>query len=42
VNFEDGQPIDPQASDNAKAMLEQLAWWATAFRKARAEAPYPG
>jgi NAD(P)H-dependent FMN reductase len=42
VNFEDGQPIDPQASDNAKAMLEQLAWWATALRKARAEAPYPG
>jgi NAD(P)H-dependent FMN reductase len=42
VNFEDGQPIDPQASDNAKAMLEQLAWWATALGKARAEAPYPG
>jgi NAD(P)H-dependent FMN reductase len=42
VNFEDGQPVDPQASDYAKAMLEQLAWWATALHKARAEAPYPG
>jgi NAD(P)H-dependent FMN reductase len=42
VSFEDGQPVDPQASDYAKAMLEQLAWWATALHKARAEAPYPG
>lgn len=42
VNFEDGRPVDPQASDYAKAMLEQLAWWATALHKARAEAPYPG
>jgi len=40
--FEDGQPLDPQAAAYAKAMLEQLAWWAAALRKARAEAPYPG
>src|SRR4029453_1746129 len=42
VNFKDGRPLDPQATDYAKAMLEQLAWWAAALRKARAEAPYPG
>jgi NAD(P)H-dependent FMN reductase len=42
VNFEGGQPLDPQATDYAKAMLEQLTWWAGALRKARAEAPYPG
>jgi NAD(P)H-dependent FMN reductase len=42
VNFEDGNPLDPHATDYAKTMLEQLAWWAAALRKARAEAPYPG
>jgi NAD(P)H-dependent FMN reductase len=42
VTFDDGQPLDPLATDHAKAMLEQLAWWATALRKARAEAPYRG
>jgi NAD(P)H-dependent FMN reductase len=40
-NFENGQPLDLQASDQAKAMLEQLAWWATALHKARAQEPYP-
>lgn len=40
-NFEDGHPIDPQATEYAKAMLEQLAWWATVLRRARAEMPYP-
>ena len=42
VSFEDGRPRDPQTTEYAKAMLEQLAWWATALRKARSEAPYPG
>jgi NAD(P)H-dependent FMN reductase len=42
VNFEDGRPLDTQAAGYAKAMLEQLAWWATALRKARADASYPG
>jgi NAD(P)H-dependent FMN reductase len=40
-NFENGQPLDLHASDHAKAMLEQLAWWATALHKARAQEPYP-
>jgi NAD(P)H-dependent FMN reductase len=42
VTFEDGQPLDPQAPEYAKAMLEQLAWWAAALRKARSEVAYPG
>ncbi len=41
VTFEDGQPVDPQAPLYAKAMLEQLAWWAAALRKARSEVTYP-
>jgi NAD(P)H-dependent FMN reductase len=42
ASFEDGHPLDPQAIQHAKAMLEQLAWWAAALRTARADAPYPG
>ncbi len=42
LNFEDGRPLDTQATVHAKAMLEQLAWWANALRKARAAVPYPG
>jgi NAD(P)H-dependent FMN reductase len=42
TTFVDGQPADPRAPDYAKTMLEQLAWWASALRKARAEVPYPG
>jgi NAD(P)H-dependent FMN reductase len=42
VNFEDGHPLDPEATQYAKAMLEQLAWWASVLRRARADAPYPG
>ena len=42
ANFKDGQPLDPQAPEYAKVMLEQLAWWATALRKARSESVYPG
>jgi len=41
TNFADGRPLDPQATDYAKAMLTQLEWWATALRRARAENPYP-
>jgi NAD(P)H-dependent FMN reductase len=42
VNWEAGQPADPDAPGYAKTLLGQLAWWATALRKARAETPYPG
>lgn len=38
---EDGQPLDPDAEVYAKAMLEQLSWWADATRTARSAAPYP-
>ncbi len=37
----DGQPTDPEAANYAKALLDQLAWWATALRTARAHTPYP-
>ncbi|MFL1381886.1 NADPH-dependent FMN reductase [Nocardiopsis protaetiae] len=42
LNWEDGLPQDPEAQTYAKAMLEQLAWWAGALKAARAVAPYPG
>lgn len=41
VNWADGQPADPDAATYAKTLLDQLAWWASALRKARAEVPYP-
>lgn len=41
-NWHDGRPDDPSAAGYAKIMLDQLTWWATALRKARAEVPYPG
>ena len=41
LNWQDGRPDDPAAAGAAKALLDQLAWWAGALRKARAEAPYP-
>jgi NAD(P)H-dependent FMN reductase len=41
ANWADGQPADPNAAGYAKTLLEQLAWWATALRTARAEKPYP-
>jgi NAD(P)H-dependent FMN reductase len=41
-NWHDGRPDDPGADSSAKVMLDQLTWWATALRKARADAPYPG
>ena len=37
-----GRPTDPDAPVAAKAMFDQLAWWAGALRAARAEVPYPG
>lgn len=37
----DGQPTDPEAPSYAKTLLDQLAWWATALRTARAHTPYP-
>jgi NAD(P)H-dependent FMN reductase len=41
VNWADGQPADPNAAGYAKTLLDQLAWWASALRAARAETPYP-
>lgn len=41
VNWESGRPVDPEAAGYAKALFDQLAWWATALRTARAAAPYP-
>ncbi len=37
----DGSPLDGDAPTYAKAMLDQLAWWADALRTARAAVPYP-
>ena len=37
--WHDGRPGDPNATSYAKVMLDQLTWWATALRKARAEVP---
>ncbi len=42
VNWDAGQPTDPAAAGYATTLLDQLAWWAAALRKARAENPYPG
>jgi NAD(P)H-dependent FMN reductase len=41
VNWDGGQPTDPDASGYAKTLLDQLAWWAGILRRARAETPYP-
>lgn len=40
--FDDaGQPIDAEGvNEAARAMLDQLAWWAQALREARATRPY--
>jgi NAD(P)H-dependent FMN reductase len=40
--WRDGQPLDADAAGRAKALLDQLAWWAEALRAARARTPYPG
>jgi NAD(P)H-dependent FMN reductase len=40
---QDGQPTNPEGVNGAaKAMLDQLSWWAIALRNARAERPYDG
>ncbi|GAA3109955.1 FMN reductase [Streptosporangium carneum] len=39
--WQDGRPLDPEAPGYAKALLDQLAWWAGALRSAREIAPYP-
>jgi NAD(P)H-dependent FMN reductase len=41
TTWTDGQPADPEAANYAKTLLDQLAWWSTALRNARARAPYP-
>ena len=38
----DGVPKDDGAAVAAKAMLDQLGWWARALAEARAVRPYPG
>lgn len=38
---ESGEPLEPDGCNGAaKTMLDQLAWWATALRTARAAHPY--
>ncbi|WP_410570223.1 NADPH-dependent FMN reductase [Amycolatopsis sp. cmx-4-61] len=39
---EDGVPNDDAAGVAAKAMLDQLGWWARSLAEARAARPYPG
>lgn len=38
----DGRTADAAAIDAADRLLHQLAWWATALRRARSADPYPG
>ncbi|WP_462187478.1 NADPH-dependent FMN reductase, partial [Frankia sp. CcWB2] len=40
VNWDAGRPADPDAPGYAKTLFNQLAWWAAALQKARAEVPY--
>ncbi|MFF4030873.1 NADPH-dependent FMN reductase [Streptomyces sviceus] len=39
--WQDGRPLDPEAAGYAKALLEQLFWWAGALHSARGTTPYP-
>ncbi|GHE92520.1 FMN reductase [Streptomyces spiralis] len=41
TGWQDGQPLDPEASAYAKTLLDQLAWWAAALSSAREARPYP-
>ncbi|MFR9778353.1 NADPH-dependent FMN reductase [Micromonospora sp. MS34] len=41
TGWEDGRPLDPEVPGYAKALLDQLAWWAAALRAARDAVPYP-
>jgi hypothetical protein len=37
----DGEPVDDRARAAAKIMLDDLAWWAEALRRARMDGPLP-
>jgi hypothetical protein len=41
TSWQDGRPLDSEAARYAKALLDQLAWWAAALHAARAATPYP-
>ncbi|MDX2402072.1 NAD(P)H-dependent oxidoreductase [Streptomyces microflavus] len=41
TTWQDGRPLAPDSSDYAGALLDLLAWWATALRSARHAAPFP-
>jgi NAD(P)H-dependent FMN reductase len=41
LNWENGRPNSSESAGYAKTLLDQLAWWATTLRKARAAEPYP-
>jgi NAD(P)H-dependent FMN reductase len=41
TSWQDGQPLDSEAAGYAKALLDQLAWWADALQHARHATPYP-
>ena len=41
TNWDAGRPVDPDSAIYAKTLLDQLAWWASALRKARADVPFP-
>lgn len=41
TSWQDGRPLDSDADTYAKAMLDQLAWWAAALSNARSTVPYP-
>ncbi|WP_336160944.1 NADPH-dependent FMN reductase [Amycolatopsis sp. VC5-11] len=38
---EDGEPLDPAVETAAKALLDQLEWWARALQDARSVRAYP-
>ncbi len=41
VNWDGGQPLDPESERRAGEMLDQLAWWGGALREARDRTAYP-
>jgi NAD(P)H-dependent FMN reductase len=41
TGWQDGRPLDSEAGGYAKALLDQLAWWAAALHAARNATPYP-
>lgn len=41
TTWQNGRPLDPASAAYAKALLDQLAWWAAALRTARTATPYP-